>query len=94
MDQIPLLNPVLLFSIAAVAGILIQVGVKPLFKPDSRWLPLASVVISCGVAAGWTYLGAEIPEGVKPVAYLLLHGIFAGGLSCGAWSGGKALLGK
>jgi predicted permease len=94
MDQIPMLDAVLLAGIATTAGILCQFIVKPFLKPDSRWKAISTLVICCGVAAGWSYFGVQPPENVNRFAYLTLHGIYAAGLSMGAWSGGKAVLGK
>jgi len=94
VDQIPMLNSALLAGIAAVAGILTQFLVKPFCKPGSRWQAISVLIICCGVAAGWTFFGVQPPENVNRYAYLILHGIYAAGLSMGAWSGGKAVLGK
>lgn len=94
MGQLPELNPALLAGIAATAGILLQLVVKPAFSPNSRWKAIAALILCCAVATGCMFLGATAPEGVNRIAYLVFHGIYAAGLSMGVWSGSKALAGN
>ena len=84
---------------AALMGILavLTVGLVQAIKAPfgdrlDRFGPWLSVGVGCGLAAAWTVLGAEIPEGVNALAYLLVHGLAAGLSACGLYSAGRQVL--
>ena len=88
------LDAALLAILAAVVGVIVAVVRQAFPKVSTRFLPLLAVAFGCAIGAGWTYLGAEVPEGVNKIAYLVLHGFFAGATASGVYSGGKAVAGK
>jgi len=85
------LNTALLGLMSATTLIVLEAAKRLLgrfFKAEdiSAVAPIASLIL--GVLAGllWTGLGITIPEGVSALAYLGLHGLFAGATASGLYS--------
>ena len=82
----------LLAILSALTVGLVQAIKAPISGDMSRWGPLLSLGAALALSTLWTWLGAEIPEGVNPWAYLGLHGIAAGLMASGLYSTGRRVL--